>query len=350
MAAGMNELKPDTLISVIIPCYKGERWIGEAIESVLAQSYPHVEVIVVDDGSPDDSASVVRPYLKDARVHYIYQDNQGVAVARNRGIRQSRGSCLVFLDQDDRLLPHALEVGLQAFRQHPDCGFVFGQCYLIDAKGAPLIYSSLERATQGAPACTYEALVQGKGAAIYPPSIILFRRSILEQVGGFNPDFGMADDYEVYLKVARQAPIYFHGAVIVAYRQHDENNSLRALQMRDDALRVIEAQKFYLAGHPRAQAAIRAGKEYWRYCFTVMMIHRSVQHLVRGRWDALLRLGSSLVKLPTFPLSLVFYWLWWSRILWLRLKVRSVQSTEQLLSLMQANYNLQANYLKSENR
>ncbi|MFM7425802.1 MAG: glycosyltransferase family 2 protein [Elainella sp.] len=339
MAAAVFELEPDPLISVILPCYRGERWIGEAIESVLAQSYRHFELIVVDDGSPDDAAAVVKPYLKDARVKYIYQDNQGVAAARNQGICQSRGSCLVFLDQDDRLLPQALDVGLQALRQHPNCGFVFGQCYLINAKGAPLIYSSLERATQGAPTCTYEALVEGKGAAIYPPSVILFRRQILEQVGGFNPDFGMADDYDVYLKVARQTPIHFHGTVIVAYRQHSENNSLQALRIRDDALKVIEAQKVYLANHPRAQAAIQAGKEYWRYCFTLMMIHLGVQHLLQGRWKALLRLGANLVKLPTFPLSLVFYWLWWSRIVWLRLRVRSVRSTEQLLSLMQANYN-----------
>ncbi len=337
MPAVMDESFP--LISVVIPCYKGERWIGEAIESVLEQTYQNFEIIVVDDGSPDDSVSIIKSYLKDARVNYIYQENQGVASARNQGIAQSRGSCLVFLDQDDRLLPQALEVGWQSLREHPDCGFVFGQCYLIDAKGVPLIYTSLERAIQGAPVCTYEALVQGKGAAIYPPSVILFRRSILEQVGGFNPDFGMADDYDVYLKVARQAPIHFHGTVLVAYRQHSENNSLQALRMRDDALKVVEAQKTYLAEHPRAQAAIRAGKEYWRYCFTVMMIHLGMQHLVQGRWRSLLRLGVSLVKLPTFPLSLVFYWLWWSRIAWLRLKVRSVQSTEQLLSLMQANYN-----------
>ncbi len=340
------ELEANPLISVIIPCYKGEQFIGEAIESVLAQTYQNFEIIVVDDGSPDDSVLIVNQYVKDSRVKYVYQENQGVAAARNRGIQKSVGACLVFLDQDDRLLPNAFEIGLRSLKDHSNCGFVFGQSYLTNAKGAPLIYASLERAASGEPSCDYEALIGGTGPTICPPSVILFRRSVVEQVGGFNPAFGMADDYDIYLNVVKQVPIHFHGAVIAAYRQHGENNSHHTLQMRDDVLKVMNAQKTYLAEHPQYQAAAAAGEVHWRYCFTVILIHMIVKHFFQGQWKSVFRLSASLVKLPTFPLSVVFYWLWWYKVVRLRLKVRSVQSTEQLLSLMQESYNYKTNLVR----
>src|SRR5437868_3561752 len=100
----MNGLEP--LISVVIPCYQQAHFLGEAITSVLKQTYSHHEIIVVDDGSTDDPAAVTSSY---PNVRYIRQKNQGTAAARNRGLRESLGSFLVFLDADDRLLPKAFE-------------------------------------------------------------------------------------------------------------------------------------------------------------------------------------------------------------------------------------------------
>src|SRR5215210_2105808 len=94
------------LVSVIIPCYNQAHFLGEAIESVLGQSYPNFEIVVVDDGSPDDTAEVAARYPE---VRYICQDNQGLSAARNTGLGQSEGEYVVFLDADDRLLPEALE-------------------------------------------------------------------------------------------------------------------------------------------------------------------------------------------------------------------------------------------------
>src|SRR6266446_9539630 len=103
------------LVSVVIPCYNQAHFLGEAIDSALAQTYPHLEIVVVDDGSTDNIAAVVARY---PGVRYFRQENQGLAAARNTGLRHSVGERLVFLDADDRLMPGAIEVGLACFRDH----------------------------------------------------------------------------------------------------------------------------------------------------------------------------------------------------------------------------------------
>jgi len=97
------------LVSAIIPCYNQAHFLHEAIESVLAQSYPNFEIILVNDGSTDSTADVVRRY---SPVRYVYQENAGLSSARNTGLKKSRGEYVVFLDADDRLLPEALQVGV----------------------------------------------------------------------------------------------------------------------------------------------------------------------------------------------------------------------------------------------
>ena len=101
-----SELAP--LVSVVIPCYNSARYLGETIESVLAQTYARVEVIVVDDGSIDTTPKIAQSYP----VQYLYKTNGGISAARNTGVVHSRGKYVLFLDHDDRLLPTAVEVGL----------------------------------------------------------------------------------------------------------------------------------------------------------------------------------------------------------------------------------------------
>jgi len=104
------------LVSIVIPCYNCERFVGEAIESAMAQSYSPVEIIVVDDGSIDNSREVIARYP----VRLFCIDHQGVSAARNRGIDESAGEFLLFLDSDDRLLPNAVACGVKILTDHPD--------------------------------------------------------------------------------------------------------------------------------------------------------------------------------------------------------------------------------------
>src|ERR671910_2706788 len=127
-------------VSVVIPCYNQADFLGEAIESVLSQSYQAFEVIVVDDGSTDDTKEVASAYaLEDSRVRLVRQQNRGLAGARNRGLAESRGEYVVFLDSDDRLLGEALEVGVRELESHPECAFVAGRCRFIAADGSPIL-------------------------------------------------------------------------------------------------------------------------------------------------------------------------------------------------------------------
>src|SRR5437867_5651771 len=121
------------LVSIIIPCYNQAQFLREAIQSALAQTYPHREIFIVDDGSTDNTAEVTAGYRD---VRYIRQENSGVSTARNTGLKQSRGEYLVFLDSDDRLLPAALEIGVDCLREHPECAFDFGPSRFTTADGS----------------------------------------------------------------------------------------------------------------------------------------------------------------------------------------------------------------------
>ena len=123
------------LISVIVPCYNQAHFLTEAIASILSQTYSHYEIVVVDDGSTDNTAEVAGRF---PGVRCVCQDNRGLAAARNTGILSSNGDYLVFLDADDRLLPHALKAGLDCLSAHPECAFVAGRCARIGGDGQSL--------------------------------------------------------------------------------------------------------------------------------------------------------------------------------------------------------------------
>jgi glycosyltransferase involved in cell wall biosynthesis len=123
------------LVSVIIPCYNQAHYLVDAIESALAQTHPRVQIVVVDDGSVDNTAEVALHYPD---VCFVRQPNQGLGNARNAGFRSSSGEYVAFLDADDRLRPTAAETHLQCFAEHPEAAFVVGDIDLIGADGSYL--------------------------------------------------------------------------------------------------------------------------------------------------------------------------------------------------------------------
>src|SRR5262249_51410620 len=126
---------PAALVSIIIPCYNQAHFLGEAIESVLAQSHSHHEIVVIDDGSTDNTRAVAGRY---PGIRYIRQVNCGLSAARNTGLRCSQGDYIVFLDADDRLFPQALRIGLESLTSHPECMFAAGRYELMSADGSCL--------------------------------------------------------------------------------------------------------------------------------------------------------------------------------------------------------------------
>jgi teichuronic acid biosynthesis glycosyltransferase TuaG len=115
------------LVSIVMAAYNAEKYIGEAIQSVLAQTHPHWELLITDDGSTDGTADIIKTFLNDSRIHYFFQPNAGVSAARNRAFRQMQGDFFLIFDADDVLTPNSLELRLRLFETNPNLYFVDGQ-------------------------------------------------------------------------------------------------------------------------------------------------------------------------------------------------------------------------------
>ena len=242
------------IVSVIIPCYNGEAFLQETIESALAQTYPAVEIIVVDDGSTDRSGAIAQALP----VRYIQQPNSGLTPSRNRGVRESRGSFIVFLDADDRLKPDAIEIGMKVLLQHPECAMTVGDHLLISSSGSFLAPS--RKACLAA--SHYEALLQSNFIEMI--SSVIFRKSVLQAVGGFDTQLRVAEDYELYLRIAREYTLCCHPAVVAEYRLHKTNASHNSELMLTMTLDVLKTQWRYVRSHPARLFAFLAGKRRWR--------------------------------------------------------------------------------------
>ena len=245
----------EPLVSVVIPCYQQARFLGEAIESVLAQTYPHYEIIVVDDGSSDDVEEVAARY---SSVRYIRQENRGSAAARNAGLRESTGPYVVFLDADDRLLPRAFEIALSGFRTHPECAFVFGLCRLI-AQDSSILPASQEPYFEEN---HYAGML--RTCPIWHPAAVVFRRAVLDSVGAFDPSLIVCSDYELYLRVARSVPVHGHNHLVSEYRQHSANKSLNTAKMLKHVTMILRSQLVYIKGDPQCEAAYGTGLRNWQ--------------------------------------------------------------------------------------
>jgi len=283
-------------VSVIIPCYNGEPFLAEAIESVLSQSYQEFEIIVVDDGSSDNTKGVAARYPS---VRYIYQDNQGVSGARNRGMAESQGSYLSFLDSDDRLLPNTIELGVNYLDTHPDCGFVFGWWRSIGADGSLL----QQQSQQSLENVDYQSLLEGK--ALVPPSAVMFRRTIFETVGGFNPTLRACEDYDLYLRIYRAFPIYCLNQVVFDYRRHEQNwSTFNGPKLTlENNLRRLDEQLPYIKGNKDYEAAYRYGKQHWRNLIGPWVVGEMVTYLKTGK---LARAGQvMLFLLQHYPLGFI---------------------------------------------
>ena len=246
----MENAMSEPVVSVIIPCYNQARFLSEAIEGVLDQTYRRFEVIVVDDGSSDNTSEVAARY---PGVRCYRQQNQGLAATRNRGLSQSTGDYLVFLDADDRLLPEALAVAVQSLDAHPECAFVYGRSRWVSLDGAP-VPAPPQFSIGEEP---YRSLLERN--CVWGCMTVMFRRSVLEAVSGFDTSLASAEDYDLYLRIARKFPVYFHGAVVAEYRRHEVNMSNNAAVMLKSVLRVLRSQERYVKANPQYKQAYKNG-------------------------------------------------------------------------------------------
>jgi glycosyltransferase involved in cell wall biosynthesis len=259
-------LAPEPLVSVIIPCYRQAHFLADSIGSVLRQTHPGVEVVVIDDGSPDNTEAVVRQY---PGVRYLRQKNAGVSAARNAGIRASRGGYVMFLDADDRLLPDAVSRGLQRFHEDSGLGMVAGHFRVIGFDGR-VIASPSSRAVHHD---HYLSLLHDY--FIGPPGVMLFRREVVEQLGGFDAANNAAADYEIVLRVARTFPIQVHEDVVLEYRRYAGSMSANPGAMLAATMAVVRQQRPHVKGITGGREAYRAAVGHWRRAWGEPLIERA---------------------------------------------------------------------------
>jgi len=293
------------LVSVVIPCFNQAAFLAQAIESVRAQAGVDTEVVVVDDGSTDGSGEVAAGF---AGVVLHRQENAGLAAARNAGLSRCRGDFVVFLDADDLLLPGALKAGLACLEDHPESAFAWGR-YRVVIGPDHFIDPPADR-TIGHEA--YRALLQHN--AIVMHGTVIYRRFVLEAVGGFDPALRACEDYDLYLRIARHHPISQHDAVVAVYRKHGDNMSADSLMMLETVLSVLRAQRPHLEGYPKALQAYREGVCFWKSFYGARAIVRILRAVVRldlaparrdfARLCRILGPGSLLVHGPSWLLTL----------------------------------------------
>ena len=231
-----------SLVSVVIPSFNYGRFVCAAVDSALAQTYTPIEVIVVDDGSTDDTADRLAGYGD--QIRYIRQDNRGLSAARNAGIHQARGDWVALLDADDLWHSQKLEMQLAAMREHEDVA-------LIGSPAALELPETLPSTPRITPLTVRDFLL----TAPLGPSGALIRRRCLSVVGYFDERLGSVEDRDMWLRLSARFPCILVEPGCWWYRQHEGQMNRNADRMFANYARVLEnffadarQQKFYRLG------------------------------------------------------------------------------------------------------
>jgi len=248
--SGQNNFNPQ--VSVIIPTFNRGWIIQEALESVLSQEYSDFELIIVDDGSTDDTASVLDQFQPDIRL--VRQPNRGVSAARNRGMSVSRGNYIAFLDSDDLWLPSKLQRQVDFFDSHPEA--LICQTEEIWIKnGKRLIPGEKHRKASG---YIFDRSLQ---LCLVSPSAVMMRRRLFDDCGNFDEDLPACEDYDLWLRISSRIPIHLIDEPLVIKRGGHPDQLSRAPgldRFRVQALlKILERGKLSLDQREKAVRVLR---------------------------------------------------------------------------------------------
>lgn len=296
-----SDVAEDPLVSVVIPTYNRQNLVRDAIRSVVEQTYDRWELVVVDDGSTDDTEDVVRSYA-DPRIAYVENTGpQGPAAARNKGVEVTSGSYLAFLDSDDIWRPGKLRVQVDFMETNPRVGIVGGGCIFVDQQREPTGYES-----PAPDEVTYEDLCISTSIP-GSTSNVLVRREAFDAAGGFDPQLLRGEDRDLWIRVSREWEIRCVKEVTAEIRVHPENRRHGDLQT------VLECRKIINRRIP--EPGLRRKSTAW-------MWYNLGRRLLKGdllegaRWKGMEYLCRSFL---TYPLPLgkgnkrVRPFLWWLR-------------------------------------
>jgi len=252
------------LVSVVIPCHNYGHFLRDAIESALAQTHPEIELIVVDYDSTDDTNRIVAEY---PQATYLRRASGTYGAARNEGLAASVGEFVLFLDADDKLVPDAIESSLACLQSQPECAFAYGHFGPFDTSG-PADYRR-----GGSPGCLHEAdpysWMLRRNSALRGSGAVLYRRELVDAVGGYAADLVTAEDIDLNMRLARSHPICCNDRIMLEQRIHVSTVSV-SRRWRVGLASSVAAQRrqrAFVAEHPRYRAdyrdGLRAARSYW---------------------------------------------------------------------------------------
>jgi glycosyltransferase involved in cell wall biosynthesis len=230
-------------VSVIIPTYNYGKYIEKAIDSVLAQTYQDFEIIVVDDGSTDNTKEIIETRYKD-KVRYFYQENKGAPVARNKGIRKSRGEYLTFLDADDWFAPENLKYKVKVLDNDADAGWVYSDGYYVNKEGeiidkASNRFSFSNRKLEG----DISSELFSMGNYITTDSV-LARKTCIIKAGCFDETLPALQDYELWLRISLQYKIKYVDELLCYYTLHSNSISSKRENYHCAFLKIAKKHEF----------------------------------------------------------------------------------------------------------
>lgn len=208
----MVNVSNQPMITVITPTFNRERFIGEAIESVMKQTYDNLEHFIIDDGSEDNTKELVENYQKkDGRIHYFYQENQGQSAARNIGLKHARGDYICFLDSDNYWFLNKLEKSLTGFQKYPETDILYGDCVAVNEAGDVISRKGMKRHSGYiAPLLLRDNFVSMNTSMV--------RKRCFEEMGGFEAKDRLSEDYELWLRFSSKYRFYYLPEYLAYYR------------------------------------------------------------------------------------------------------------------------------------
>ncbi len=223
-------------VSVHMPVFNAEPFLAEAVESILAQTMPDFEFIVIDDGSTDGSAALLDDFAaRDSRIRLVRRPNRGITATRNEALDLAQAEYFAVMDADDVALPERLQRQVDYLDAHPECVAVGSTVLLIDAEGAPI-----RRLSEETEHVDIDALhLAGRGGIITHPASMM-RRAALVEIGGYRAQFQTAEDLDVFLRLAERGRLANLPEVLLHYRQHAASTChTRRVRVRQDNRAVV---------------------------------------------------------------------------------------------------------------
>lgn len=279
------------LVSIVTPAYNQAEYLAETIDSVLAQDYPNIEYIVLDDGSTDETPAVLQRY--DGRVRHERHPNMGQANTLNRGWEMARGSLIGYLSSDDRLEPNAISKLVKAMSERPDAAVAYCDFQLIDAQGRGFRTVQAEEFSQER-LCVDLVCQPGPGA--------LFRREVFDRTGGWAGHLRHVPDFEFWLRASRLGPFVRVPHVISHYRIHEGSASFRPTTA-ERSMEIVKVMSAYWGGE--------TGSQVQRSLATAYLI-AAKSHAQSGRFGSAIHCAMQAVK---FNRRLVFRFSFWRAML-----------------------------------